>query len=180
MIEYIDEAHLYLLDGVIIPSVTQLLEKIFPDKYKGVPKGILEKKAIYGSKAHSIIELYEKKEPYVIASISLEIALNEYLRIKKEYNLEVISQEEIVHYKNYYAGRYDMVAKVNGELCLVDIKTTAQLDKEYLSWQLSLYELALGKNFDKLYCLWLPKNQIGKLVEIERKDISEIEKMLGE
>jgi hypothetical protein len=188
MIEYIDEAHLYLLDGVIIPSVTQLLEKVFPDKYKGIPKEILERKANYGSKVHSMIERIEKgRETGLddeividIDSVSMAIAYDEYLELRTNNNIEVVSQEEIVHYKNLYAGRYDMIAKVNGELSLVDIKTTAKLDKEYLSWQLSLYELAIGKKFDKLYCIWLPKNNSGKLVEIERKEINEIEKMLGE
>lgn len=180
MIEYIEEEHLYLLDGIIIPSVTQLLEKVFPDKYKGIPKEILERKATYGTKVHQLIEDYENKKEYQIDSVYIELSFKQYLEIKEKNNLEVVSQEEIVHYKNYYAGRYDMIANVNNELCLVDIKTTAKLDREYLSWQLSLYELAIGKKFDKLYCLWLPKNGLGKLIEIERKDIKEIEKMLGE
>lgn len=181
MIEYIEEAHLYLLNCVIIPSVTQILEeKVFPDKYKNVPKWILDKKAKYGSTMHSLIEDYENKKEYQIDSVYIKESFKQYLDIKKQYNLEVISQEEIVHYKEYYAGRYDMTAKINGKLCLVDIKTTAVVDKEYLSWQLSMYELAIGTKFDKLYCLWLPKGGLGKLIEIERKEKEEIEKMLGE
>ena len=179
-IEYIEEAHIYLKSGIIIPSVTQLLEKVFPDKYKGIPKEILEKKATYGTQVHQLIEDYENGKEYQIDSVYIELSFKQYLEIKKENNIEVVSQEEIVHYKDYYAGRYDMIANVNNELCLVDIKTTAKLDREYLSWQLSLYELAIGKKFDKLYCLWLPKKGIGKLIEIERKNIKEIEKMLGE
>ena len=73
-----------------------------------------------------------------------------------------------------------MIAIVNDEECLIDIKTTAELDKEYLSWQLSMYELAIGKKFKKLYCLWLPKGGLGKLIEIERIEKEEIEKILGE
>lgn len=180
MIEYIEEEHLYIKDGIIIPSVTQLLEKVFPDKYKGVPKWILERKASYGTKVHDLIEKFEKEEKFEIKNTYIECAFKEYKGLKEKYNIQVISQEEIVSYKNYYAGRYDMIADVNNEYCLVDIKTTAELDKKYLSWQLSLYELAIGKKFDKLYCLWLPKGGIGKLIEIERIEKEEIEKMLGE
>ena len=54
------------------------------------------------------------------------------------------------------------------------------LDEEYLSWQLSMYELAYGKKFDKLYAIWLPKGGIAKLVEIKRKNKKEIEKIILE
>ena len=53
-----------------------------------------------------------------------------------------------------------------------------ELDKEYLSWQLSFYELAIGNRFKKLYCLWLPKKELGRLVEIKRKSKKELLKVL--
>lgn len=71
-----------------------------------------------------------------------------------------------------------MIAKVNGKKYLIDIKTTAKLDKEYLSWQLSLYEKAKGEQFDGLACIWLPKKELGQFVEIERKTRNEIKKIL--
>ena len=71
-----------------------------------------------------------------------------------------------------------MIANIGTDYCLCDIKTTASLDKEYLSWQLSLYAYAYGKEFDKLYAIWLPKKDLGKLVEIERRSKEEIEKLL--
>ena len=48
MVEFLEKEHIYLVDGVIVPSVTQILEKIFPDKYKGIPEDILQRKASYG------------------------------------------------------------------------------------------------------------------------------------
>lgn len=179
-IEFIEEGHIYLKSGIIIPSVSEILKKIFPNKYSNVPIRILQNKSKYGTKVHELIEKYENKEEYIIDNSYIEISFNEYKELKKKNKIEVLSQEEIVHYKNYYAGRYDMVALVNGKASLIDIKTTSELDKKYLSWQLSMYELAIGKEFDKLYCLWLPKGGIGKLVEIERIEKKEIEKMLGE
>ena len=73
-----------------------------------------------------------------------------------------------------------MIAKVGNDICLVDIKTTYEVDEEYLSWQLSMYELAIGREFDKLYCLWLPKGGVGKLIEVKRKSKEEIEKVIKE
>ena len=71
-----------------------------------------------------------------------------------------------------------MSANVNGEYSLIDIKTTAELDLEYLSWQISLYDYPNMKRHDKLYALWLPKRDLGKLVEIPRKSNKEIEELL--
>jgi hypothetical protein len=182
MLEYIDKEHLYLYDGIIIPSVSELLKKVFPNKYKDVPKNILNNKAEYGSKVHKIIELKEKGKEYknLIDSVIIEESINQYNKIKRNNLIQVLKQEEMVCYKGLYAGRFDMIALVNGEYCLCDIKTTAVLDKEYLSWQLSLYELAYGVKFEKLYAIWLPKKGLGKLVEIERKSLKEMEKVIYE
>ena len=73
-----------------------------------------------------------------------------------------------------------MIARIKNNLCLCDIKTTAELDEEYLSWQLSYYEMAVGKKFDKLYAIWLPKKDIGQVVEIKRKTKKEFMKKLKE
>lgn len=181
MIEYIDEIHTYLYNGVIIKSVTQILqEKLFKDKYKDVPDFILEKKAKYGSKVHSIIEKIENNEEYEESSVYIQESIKQYEEIKSKHKIKVISQEQVVCYKDIYAGKYDMIAKAGNDICLVDIKTTYEVDEEYLSWQLSMYELAIGKEFDKLYCLWLPKGGVGKLIEVKRKSKEEIEKVIKE
>lgn len=180
MIEYIDEIHTYLIDGIIVNSVTQILHMIFPDKYKNVPKWVLENKANYGTEVHSIIEKIENGEEPKVDSIYVEEAVKQYFKIKKESKLEVLEQEQIVAYRNLYAGRFDMIANVGDKKSLCDIKTTAELDKKYLSWQLSLYELAYGKEFEKFYCIWLPKGGLGKLVEIEKINQEEIEKKFKE
>ena len=196
MLEFIDEEHIYLLDGVIIPSVSEILHFIFPNKYKNVPKEILNKKADYGSKVHSAIEMYEinlkameHEEALNTTIIALDLiylqetSLKQYLRLKNKYSIQVEQQEQMIHYKDVYAGRFDMIANIGKEHCLCDIKTTAELDKEYLSWQLSLYAYAYNSlnkknHFDKLYAIWLPKKDLGRLVEIEFKTDEEIEELL--
>lgn len=174
MIEFIEELHIYLYNGVILPSVSKLLRKLFPNKYDNIPKFILERKAKYGTEVHSIIEKIENNEDYYTEDENIKNSISDYLIMKNKYNIEVISQEQMVHYKHYYAGRYDMIANINGKKCLCDIKTTQKLDNEYLSWQLSLYELAIGERFYKLYAIWLPKGKEGSLVEIKRKKKKEI------
>ncbi len=184
MIEFVEEEHLYIYDGVIIPSVSEILKFIFPEKYKDVPDYILQNKAEYGSLVHELVEqlengktIEELKQDYEFNYI-VEASLEQHLRLKKEYEIETISQEEMVCYKGLYAGRYDSEAMIKRELSLVDRKTTAELDEEYLSWQLSYYELAKGKRYKKLYVEWLPKKGLGKIVEIKRKSKKELIEML--
>lgn len=170
MIEFLENEHLYIKDGIVIPSVSEILHYIFPDKYKNIPKKILERKAEYGTRLHLAIQLLEEQGIEIELNPNQRASLLQYLELKKEYNVKVLEQELIVSYEYEYAGRLDMIAYVDGKLCLIDIKTTYELDEEYLSWQLSYYELAYGKKIDKLYCLWLPKNKLGDLVEIKRKE----------
>ena len=63
MLEFIEESHTYILNGEIIPSVTQILQDLFPLKYDGVPQEILDNKAEYGTQLHKFIEIIEKKKP---------------------------------------------------------------------------------------------------------------------
>ena len=46
-LEFIEEGHLYLYEGVIIPSVSEILRFIFPNKYKDIPEEVLNRKAEY-------------------------------------------------------------------------------------------------------------------------------------
>ena len=180
MLEFVEEEHLYLLDGVIIPSVSQILHYLFKDKYKDIPESVLSAKARYGTTIHESIENYEKGIELPVLDYIQKASLNQYIKIKQENNIKVLDQEQMIHYKDKYAGRFDMIAKVGNDTCLCDIKTTAELDIEYLSWQLSLYEYAYGKKFDKLYAIWLPKRELGKLVEIKRKEEKEIMDLIEE
>ena len=75
----------------------------------------------------------------------------------------------MVSYEYKYAGRLDLKGYVNGKSAIIDIKTTYELDELYVSIQNSLYELA-DEPVEELYCLWLPKGHLGKLIKLERID----------
>lgn len=188
MIEFDKENHIYTICGKQVPSVTQILKEVFPNKYDGIPQEILNKKAQYGTELHKYIEIIEKKKPkkplayikrYYKPNIYQEESLKQYLKIKEENKINVIANEKLVFYSLYYCGTLDMIAKVNGKTAIIDIKTTAELDELYVSYQNSLYEMANGK-VDKLYCLWLPKGHLGKLVEVDRIDNNLLKIIIGE
>lgn len=177
-LEFIEETHTYIKNGIILKSVTQILQELFPLKYENVPKKILEDKSIYGTELHKFIEIIEKKKPkkplayikrYYKPNIYQEESLKDYLKIKDKYKIEITDSEKRISYKYKYAGTLDLKGYVNSKSAIIDIKTTYELDELYVSWQDSLYELADGK-VDELYCLWLPKGRLGKLVKLERID----------
>ena len=185
MVEFIENGHIYLVDGVVVPSVSEILHFIFPNKYSNIPENILNAKAEYGSKVHEAIECLEKNGELPKLNYLQELSIDQYRKLKDKYKIEVLEQEKMVHYKNYYCGRFDIIAEINGTYSLCDIKTTAKLDKESLSWQLSYYALAYDEEhyedkFEKFYAIWLPKKDLGDLVEVKRKPKKELLKKLEE
>ena len=140
-LEYFDDTHEYLVDGLLVPSITQLIKTKFGSKYNFVRKDVLEKASQRGTEVHKAIEDYCTK--------GIETDLKELYNFKflqKMYNFEVIENEipVILFMDNtpVAAGRLDLVLKINEEIGGGDIKSTSTLDKEYLAYQLNLYRLA--------------------------------------
>lgn len=186
-LEFLESEHIYLKNGILVPSVTQILQLIFPNKYKNVDKTILNKKASFGTEGHSIIEKLDvsdmniaKNQVLGIKNKDLEVCIREYLRLVEKHKIEPLEHEKMVSYKYLFCGTLDLIANIEGTRSLCDIKFTAELDKEYLSWQLGMYALALNETFEKYYCIWLPKKELGQLVEIKPKTKEEILKKLEE
>ena len=175
-VEFIEQGHIYLVDGIITPSVSEILRFIFPDKYANVPPRVLEEKALFGTHIHEAIEAYERGEEPHLTDMEW-VTFRQYLKVKEEYQITPLEMEEIVHYEGRYAGRLDMIALVDGEFCLIDFKTTSKLDIESLEWQLGMYSLAKRQSY-KCYALWLPKKDLAKLVEINPKTEKEISEVL--
>lgn len=188
MLEFDKENHIYLKDGVILRSVTQILKELFPSKYDGIPENILNEKAKYGTELHKFIEIIEKKKPkrplayikkYYNPNIYQIESLKDYLEIKKKYNVAITDSEKIVVYKDIYCGTLDLKGTVDNKKAIIDIKTTYDLDELYVSWQNSLYEMA-SEPVDELYCMWLPKGHLGKLVKLERINEKDLKMLIGE
>ena len=181
MIEYIAETHTYLKDGVIIPSVTQIIHKLMPDKYAGIPQRVLMKAASYGDLVHAGIEEFNRTGN--IPESDIEPVIKRYRTIAEANALKVDSQEEIVSYKDMFAGRYDMLGSVKGKPAIIDIKTTSTYDDKYLSIQLTLYRMALkeaGIEVEKAYCMYLPKKKTGMLIQVKFQDETELIKKIEE
>lgn len=147
VLEYIDETHTYLYDGVVLPSITQMLKVKFGGKYDGIPKATLERAAEMGSNVHKAIEDFEKQ------SIESDLPeLRNWKFLKKAYSFVCLDNEvPVVLFRDdepIAAGRLDIVLGENGVIGLGDIKRTATLDKNYLAYQLNLYRIAYQQCYD--------------------------------
>lgn len=168
VLEYIDESHTYIYNGIVLPSITQMLKVKFGKKYDGIPKEVLERAAERGTALHKAIEAYETQG---IDSDDQE--LHNYKFLKRAYNFECIGNEiPIVLFQDGEAvacGRLDLVLKDGDRIGLGDIKRTATLDKEYLAYQLNLYRIAYqqcyGQNIEFLRGIHL-RNDIRKYISL--------------
>ena len=145
-LEYIDESHTYLVDGLIVPSITQILKFKFNKKYDGIPKGTLQRAAELGTQMHEVIQNYEEQ-----GTESDIKELRNYKFLKKQYKWQCLANEVPVILWNegdiIGAGRLDMVISMNGQVGLADLKRTSVLDKEYLGYQLNLYRFAYQQSY---------------------------------
>lgn len=141
LLEYIDDTHTYVYDGVILPSITQILKIKFGNKYDSVSKEVLQKASDKGTEVHKAIENYEKRS---IEDLNCK-ELRNYKFLKKQFNFEAIENEiPIVLFldeKPVCAGRIDLVLKEKENVGIGDIKRTSVFDKEYVAYQTNLYRI---------------------------------------
>ena len=168
-IEFLEDVHTYVYDGVIIPSVSDIIRFHFPDAYKGIPESVLKKKATYGTKVHQTIEAFVRKE-ITMEEIqakkmdpNIKIAVEQFETLRKKWAFLVKDMEQIVTYKGRYAGTYD-IRTIDD--CIIDLKTTAELHEDWLALQLGLYQLGAGIANEHAYCIWLPKGKAGSVKQI--------------
>lgn len=150
-LEYIEESHIYLADGIIVPSITQAMKVKFGKKYEGIDNATLQNAANKGTEMHEAIQRYcengEESEMKEVRNFKF---------LQKQYKFEVLKNEQPVILfdgnEPILAGRLDMVIKMpitadrgnsyKEVIGLADLKRTSTLDKDYLAYQLNLYRIA--------------------------------------
>lgn len=168
ILEYYDDTHTYLVDGIEVDSVTQILKVRFGAKYARVDNATLKRAADKGTAVHEAIERYCAQG---LESDLIEVRNFKFLQ--RLYEFTVIENEvPVILFKDekpIAAGRLDMVIRIGDKLGGADIKRTSTLDKEYIAYQLNLYRIAYrqtyGKEWEFLRAIHLRDN-IRKFVQI--------------
>lgn len=182
-----DDHRYFRADGKELQGITGILHRrIFKDQYKGVSQAVLMNAAERGHFIHSRIELFDNTGlgndiPEVMA----------YSRLKELYELEHLASEYLISDDEHYATAIDKVfhgrQKPENEVTLGDIKTTYNLNREYLSWQLSI-EAEFFESMNptmkvtELLGIWVrndkKRGMIAKVVPVERKPSEVVKELL--
>jgi len=190
-------------EGVYYPSVTTILQYMPKNKFfelwlkdVGHNANIIMKRAgKEGTQVHEAIEtLLEGEEldwmdDYGNAKYNETVweMINKFVDFWKTHKPELISTEEFVYSDEHkYAGTADLICKLDGQVWLIDFKTSNSLHKSY-DLQLASYAKALkecrGVEIERTGILWLksskrgPSNQKGRIqgTRWELKVVDEIE-----
>ena len=195
VIDFNEETHTYSIDGDIASvSVTELLAKHhLSPSYDGVDKKLIKKAAEEGKKVHADLEKIFNEEEY---ELETEQGKNFQKWVAKNVQCGVAEQRLGFEYNGLtIAGTADVMGFLkDGTLFVGDHKNTAQFNREYVSWQVSLYdyfarklegEKVNGKPFNwkgasKFYCFHYDKKDNGELTvyELEKVPDNEIERLI--
>ena len=135
------ERHTYSLDDMRIQSVTQVIAPFLP--YDNVPREIREQALTRGDLVHSLTVLAEKGRSWRddAKETELEGYVDAWLRFLEVVEPTILDVELRVYHSKYrYAGTLDRLAKVNGRVAVIEIKTGG-LVPEY-AWQTAAYQEA--------------------------------------
>jgi hypothetical protein len=147
-----EENHTYELDGVKLPSVTEILS---PFSGNGsINPATLQHAAHRGHLVHSYTELIDYGVPPEDIDIVPELAgyVSAYLRFLRDWQPTWELIEHPVHYGKAYAGTLDRYGMVDGTPILLDIKSTSGASRQQkVVWALQLegYDRALPPKHPK-------------------------------
>lgn len=142
--------HQYVLDGMVIPSVTQVLDLLSP--FDHVPPQMLEEARLRGTLVHKLTEVADRGEPW--QDDADETALSGYIEaweaFKRENSVVILASEQRVYHTKYrYAGTFDRVVTLGTSLVpvVLDIKS-GDLHNEY-ALQTAAYAYAFNEGRTK-------------------------------
>ena len=170
MIKFDEKTHTYTLGNKELISVTRLLKLAgVSTDYSFVNNEVMKKASEKGVLIHKEIEEYIKN-----GKVGFTEELYAFIDYLKENDLEPIASELMVH-DDEIAGTIDLILKnrKTGEIELDDIKTTYSVNKDYVSWQTSMYKHLYGEQVDKLKCLHLKGDKL-KAIELTKKTPEQI------
>ena len=145
-LEYFDDTHTYIYDGIMLPSVTQILGVKYKNDYASVPPAVLDNASKRGTAVHKAIENFN-----VSGYDDGSEAVRNFKFLQKQYGFEVLDSElPIVIFKDdmpIACGRLDMTMLMDGDTGIADIKTVSALNKEKIAYQLNLYRIGLMQSY---------------------------------
>jgi hypothetical protein len=140
--------HTYTLDGVVVPSVTGILQASGLIDFTGIPESILEAARVRGTRVHEAVHFYNEGDLDVD---QFRIDFPEYVGYlegwfsfcAQRHFVPVLNECRIASRRHQVAGTLDTLGELDGEAVLLDYATGDPLDvsKDY---QLAAYHLLMN------------------------------------
>lgn len=174
--EDVNLRHTYWYKDKQLQGITgTLIDYAFPRDYDGISAKTLQAAAERGSSVHDAIEAFD-----ALGGEPDTPELKTYVRLKEEYKFETIANEYLVTDKKQFASAIDIVALKDGEVILIDTKTTSEKKWGKVALQLSIYaemfEKQTGYKVAGLYLLWL-RGEEGGFYEVNRVSAQKIRQL---
>lgn len=123
-IEFNEKDHIYMKNGIVLPSVTQIMQPLYEQVYGKADSGASDNGKSKGKEIHRAIDDYcefgmidisEEYKPY----------LDNFIRYIDEHQYEIVASEVMLCHPVYgYAGKIDIIVRnPKGEFVLIDNKT---------------------------------------------------------
>ena len=159
-------------------GVTSVLNAIFGNKFEnsGIPEHVLRMAGERGTAVHKYIENWLNwydgttgDEPHIGLEYAVyETVWKEWLDERINWEIKPLyTEQKIINKKLGVKGIIDCIAIVNDKVCMIDWKTSSNLDEWSTNCQLQLYymmllkgnkeEKEIAKKIDELRCLSLTK-----------------------
>ena len=185
-VTFIEESHQYFLGKKELKGVTgTLIKKAFPDTYKNIPESVLMKAAERGGLIHNTFETFcsifdadIKKYPNPTEELQAFHAM------LISFGLHYVASEYLVTDGENFASAIDGIFADNeGNIYLVDYKTTSTLHYDNVSLQLSIYAKWFeDQNPDlkvkEIVCMWF-KNGQSKFQPLPRLADEQIDELIS-
>lgn len=177
-----DLTHTYLLGGKELIGVTTLMKKmgLAPD-YSGIPAEVLENAARRGHAVHKAIETFCQEGVPVIEEEYSETVLSS-LEAYKALGIKAAANEYLVSDNESIASSIDLVGEDAEGVTLYDIKTTSEVHRESVAWQLSIYKWLFNLanpyiRANRLCCLHI-RDGVAKVIEVAEVPQEEVLRMI--
>ena len=142
--------HTYRKDGIVVPSVTQILKPVAPD-FSMVDPAVLAAAADLGRRIHKVIEMHERAaDLWIDDELLTEDVLPyfaQYLSFKHQTGF-ICDEPEAMRYSDRwrFAGTMDLIGRINGVQWLIDVKTGSEVPR-YTGPQTAAYAELIGNRF---------------------------------
>lgn len=169
---FYDENHVYEVDGVKVPSVSEIIRFLSREEYGDINQYTLDNAAQRGTAVHkACYEILRHGDCEVDDNISGYIRA--FVLFCREHKAKAIHLEKAFAVDTIYAGTIDFYGEVDGELSIVDYKTASVIKKTLVKAQVNGYRRGSEHNklkVDKQYCLQLIQDGKYRLYSIAKDD----------